>query len=76
MPGTGTRFLSRQPVAQSLYRRYVCEAGISVFRRVHETAKKSDYNFYMHVFPHGKTRFPLDGFSWNFILDFVEKIEA
>jgi len=40
MPGIGTGFVGRQLVAQSVYRRYVCEAGTSVFRRVHKTAKK------------------------------------
>jgi len=75
MPGIGTGFLGRQLVAQSLYRRYVCEAGTWFFDAFTKLQKRG-YSFYMHVFPHGKTGFPLDGFSWNCILDFVEKIEV
>jgi hypothetical protein len=35
--------------------------------------RKTTINFVMSVRPHGTTRRPLDGFSWNFIIMFLRK---
>ena len=40
----------------------------SVFRCFRKIAK-GDY----HVCPHGTTRLPLDGFSWNFVFEYFSK---
>jgi hypothetical protein len=39
-----------------------------IFRRVRKIVK-SDYKL-RHVRPHGTTRLPLDGLSWNFIFEY------
>jgi len=50
------------------------------------TLRKADFSFVIAVYPsfrlsvclavcpHGKTRLPLDGFSWNFICKDISKI--
>ena len=45
-----------------------------VYRHVHKIAK-SDYQLRrVSVRPHGATRLPLDGFSWNVVFEYFAKI--
>jgi hypothetical protein len=54
-----------------------CRFHLSIFRRV-RTVAKSDYSFVVSVLPstrpHGRTRPPLDGFSWSLIFERFSKI--
>jgi hypothetical protein len=36
--------------------------------------RKATISFVVSVRPNGKTRLPLDGFSWNLILEYLSKI--
>jgi hypothetical protein len=44
----------------------------NIFSRVRKIAKNGYY--LLHVCPHGTTGLALDGFSWNFIFEYITKI--
>ena len=46
----------------------------AVFLGAFAKLRKATLSFVMSAYPHGKTRFLLDGFWWNFIFELVSKI--